>query len=127
MLNPILVVDSRRHCRDEIVDALDRAGFMGIPAATGREALEYLGVGGGASVILLEGSTSGDTWARFRDAQRRDEVLARIPLIAISPNANADELEPSDCEEPTDVDALVSIVQHLCAADRSPQPLHHRW
>ena len=100
---------------------------MGIPAATGREALDYLGVGGGASVILLEGSTSSDTWAHFRDAQRRDESLARIPLIAISPNATADEFDPSDSQEPTDVEALVSIVQHLCAADHIARPLHHRW
>lgn len=126
MLDPILVVDSRRNCRDEIVDALDRAGFMGIPAATGREALDYLGVGGGASVILLEGTTRGDTWARFRDAQRRDETLARIPLIAISPNLNERADAPSHCEASADLDALVSIVQHLCARDRAERPSHHR-
>jgi CheY-like chemotaxis protein len=126
MLNPILVVESRRHTRERIVGALDRAGFVGIPAATGREALAYLGVGGGASVILLEGTTSGDTWAHFRDAQRRDENLARIPLIAISA-ANADALEPIAFDEPADLAALVSIVQHLCAADRTARPLHQRW
>lgn len=126
MRNPILVVESHRESRDEIVDALDRAGFVGIPAATGREALDYLGVGGGASVILLEGSTNGLTWARFRDAQRRDETLARIPMIAITPSASPRTFETFD-SAPADLNALVSIVQHLCAADRTPRPEHQRW
>jgi CheY-like chemotaxis protein len=126
MLNAILVVDSRPTCRQEIIHALDRAGFVGIPAATGREALDYLGVGGGASVILLEGSTSGDTWAHFRDAQRRDESLARIPTIAISPSGRHDASGPSNCEKPADINALVTIVQHLCAAARVFRPVHYR-
>ena len=116
MRNAILVVDSRSASRDELVDALDRAGFVGIPAATGREAMDYLDVGGRASVILLEGSTTGPTWASLRDAQRHDATMARIPMIAIAPTAGAREFVATDGRQPADVAALVTIVQHLCAS-----------
>ena len=116
MLNPILVVDSRRSSRDEIVDALDRAGFIGIPAASGRAALDYLGVGGDARVILLEGTTRGDMWTSFRDAQRQNAALARIPMIAIAPTGADERFEPEDDGSHADVEALIGIVKHLCAA-----------
>jgi hypothetical protein len=113
----ILVVDSRRPRRDEIVWALDRAGFLGVPAATGQDALDYLEAGGDASVILLEGAPGGRDWTSFRGAQRHDPALASIPVIALSPWQNFGLVGPSSGPgEPVDLPALLLIVRHLCAA-----------
>ena len=84
MLHPILVVHRQRETRERVVRALDEAGFVGIPASTGHEVLDYLQSGGEATVILRQ-STVDEGWTSFAQAQRRDSSLARIPVIALSP------------------------------------------
>ena len=96
MRDQILVVHEEQATRDGLVAALDTAGFMGVPAATGQQALHYLQAGGSASVILLDESAG---WIGFRRAQR-DPKLAQIPVIAISPTSS--------------VEMLITIVSCLC-------------
>jgi hypothetical protein len=117
MLHPILVVHRQRGTRDRVVRALDEAGFVGIPASTGHEVLEYLQSGGEATVILHQ-ATADEGWNRFVHAQRQDSSLARIPVIAISP-LHERELQAQRPDEALDVSSLILIVKHLCAASRT--------
>lgn len=96
------------------MEALDNEGFVGIPAATGEEALEYLQSGGGASVILLD-ELAG--WTAFRRAQERDSKLAQIPVVAMSPleGPSAVYAAPRRVRgAPIDVETLIMIVRRLC-------------
>jgi CheY-like chemotaxis protein len=117
MLHPILVVHRQRGTRDRVVRALDEAGFVGIPAATGHEVLEYLQSGGEAAVILRQ-ATPDEGWTTFAHAQRRDVSLARIPVIALSPLHEREEQSLS-ADEALDVSSLILIVKHLCAGTRA--------
>lgn len=113
MLHPILVVHCQRQTRERVVRALDEAGFVGIPASTGHEALDYLRSGGEATVILRQ-STVDEGWTRFAQAQRQDSTLARIPVIALSPLHRRGAQSMSQ-DEALDVSPLILIVRHLCA------------
>ncbi len=128
----ILVVEDSRAARDGLVKALDQAGFVGIPAANGREALDYLQAGGGASVILLDAMLPDmDGWT-FRRAQQADIRLAHIPVVVVSA---LDErpirgLSPdASFRKPVDVQRLLATISDLCgvsapqeAAEPDPPP-----
>ena len=94
-----------------LVEALDREGFIGVPAAGGQQALEYLQSGGTASVILLDEYAG---WSAFRHAQQGDPQLAHIPVIAISPLQGSPARHDDD--EPIDVELLITIVRRLCGS-----------
>jgi CheY-like chemotaxis protein len=113
MLHPILVVHRQRGTRERVVRALDEAGFVGVPASTAHEVLEYLQSGGEAAVILRQ-PTADEEWTRFAHAQRSDKSLARIPVIALSPLNERQRLEDG-----VDVSSLILIVRHLCAGTKS--------
>jgi PleD family two-component response regulator len=117
MLHPILVVHRQRGTRERVVRALDEAGFVGIPASTGHEVLEYLQAGGEATVILRQ-AAGDEEWTRFKQAQRNDSSLARIPVIALSPLRGREAQSPRS-DEAVDVSSLILIVKHICAATRT--------
>jgi DNA-binding response OmpR family regulator len=116
MLHPILVVHRQRGTRERVIRALDEAGFVGIPASSGYEVLEYLQSGGEAAVILRQ-ATPDDGWTSFAHAQRRDSSLARIPVIALSP-LHESESQSLSADEALDVSSLILIVKHLCAGTK---------
>ena|SRR5947209_8355495 len=118
MRNAILVVEDRRTIRDGIIQALDNEGFVGIPAANGQEALDYLNAGGGAAVIVLDLMMPVmDGWT-FRRAQRTHPRIAKIPTIILS----ALEGDPVDgatpaaavFQKPVDIHTLIATVRRLC-------------
>jgi CheY-like chemotaxis protein len=117
MRHTILVVDDHRSVRDGIVQVLDREGFVGIPAASGAEALSYLRAGGGASVILLDAvMPEMDGWT-FRREQQRDPRLSRIPVVALSAldGRPVDGLAATaSLRKPVDVKELLRVVRELC-------------
>jgi CheY-like chemotaxis protein len=120
MRHPILVVQDHKRARDGIVDALDKDGFVGIPAANGFEALEYLQCGGDATVILVDEPVG---WSVFREAQQREPSIARIPVVAMSPleGPSAVYAAPEGRRTPrVDVDTLLIIVRHLCEKAEHP-------
>ncbi|PYQ97011.1 MAG: hypothetical protein DMF95_18465 [Acidobacteria bacterium] len=110
MRHQILLVHDEQATRDSLVEALDKDGFIGIPAASGQQALDYLRSGGHASVILLDEHAG---WTAFRRAQQRDPALASIPVIAISPMQGSSAT--SAAPEPIDVGLLITIVRRLCS------------
>ena len=111
MRHQILLVHDEQTTRDGLVAALDKEGFIGIPAESGQQALDYLQSGGKASVILLDEHAG---WTAFRRAQQNDPALASIPVIAITPlhGSSATTAEP----EPIDVGLLITIVRRLCGS-----------
>ncbi len=111
MRHQILLVHDEQATRDSLVEALDKDGFIGIPAASGQQALDYLQSGGHASVILLDEHAG---WTAFRRAQQRDPALASIPVIAISPMQGSSAA--SAAHEPIDVGLLITIVRRLCSS-----------
>jgi CheY-like chemotaxis protein len=81
---PVLIVDDDPNLQRLMTKFLKLEGFASIPASNGREALDYLRGGGGASVILLDlRMPVMDGWA-FRKEQRNDPELAGIPVIVIT-------------------------------------------
>src|SRR5437867_10295485 len=84
MRHRILVVEDHRSTREGIIEVLDKAGFLGIPAATGAKALEYLKSGGATHAILLDLMMPELNGWTFRRAQLKDPWLAEIPVIVIT-------------------------------------------
>ena len=100
-----------------MVQALAHAGFVGIPAANGQEALDYLRSGGEASVILLDlRMPVMNGWA-FRQQQRDDPRLAEIPTIVLSGFESRpfeDDFPAAILQKPVDFRALVTLLDALC-------------
>lgn len=117
----ILVVHEEQSTRDSLAEALENAGFIGVPAPSGLAALDYLKNGGQASVILLDERAG---WGAFHRAQQRDEKLAHIPVIAISP-LHGRSAEPSGDQVPIDVCMLIAIVRLLVADSRMADLARH--
>ena len=111
MRHQILLVHEQQATRDGLVEALDKEGFIGIPAASGQQALDYLQNGGTASVILLDEQAG---WTAFRRAQQDDPALASIPVIAITPLQGS--AAPHGAREPIDIGLLITIVRRLCSS-----------
>jgi CheY-like chemotaxis protein len=82
--DPVLVVDDNADTRDAISRLLQIRGYPVVTAKDGWEALEYLQDGGPASLIILDLNMPKFDGRRFRDAQLRDDALARIPVIVFT-------------------------------------------
>jgi CheY-like chemotaxis protein len=77
-------VDDNPDTRDAISRLLQIRGYPVVTAKDGWEALEYLQEGGRASLIILDLNMPRFDGRRFRDAQLRDDALARIPVIVFT-------------------------------------------
>jgi CheY-like chemotaxis protein len=113
---PVLVVDDDAAVRQTIARFLAYEGFVTVEANNGREALDYLRSGAGASVILLDlRMPVMDGWA-FRREQRKDPALGRIPVVVLS-GADADrfpELEAAAVfEKPVRMSEVAGVVRRL--------------
>ena len=82
--DPVLVVDDNPDTRDAIRRLLQIRGHPVVTARDGLEALDYLLSGGTASLIILDLYMPRLDGRLFRDAQLRDEALARIPVIVFT-------------------------------------------
>jgi CheY-like chemotaxis protein len=117
MAGPILVVEDRRVIREGMVRALSHEGFVGIPAANGQEALDYLKGGGEASVIVLDMTMPVMNGWAFRKEQQDDPQIATIPTIILSglENRPVEGAAPAAIlQKPVDIDALVTVIRSLC-------------
>jgi CheY-like chemotaxis protein len=89
----VLVVDDDPDCRDSIVCWLDHAGYRVVAATDGRTALDLLHYGVVPDVIMLDlRMPVMDGWS-FRRHQRADPRHASIPVIVVSADLGASELE----------------------------------
>jgi CheY-like chemotaxis protein len=125
MAASVLVVDDDPNLVRLMSKFLKLEGFAPVPAANGLEALTYLRGGGDASVILLDlRMPVMDGWT-FRIEQRRDPVLANIPIVVLSgmDTEGIHEMEAAaSFNKPVSFPEVVGVVRRLCEARAASQP-----
>jgi CheY-like chemotaxis protein len=85
----ILVVDDNRAVREALITLLEARGFSARGVGNGREALETLRAGFDACLILLDLTMPiMDGW-KFRELQRQDARLTRIPVVVLTTLSDA--------------------------------------
>ena len=113
----VLVVEDDQDTREMLGRFLELEGFNVETAANGRQALERLGSGIGASVIVLDLMMPVmDGW-QFRLEQIRDASLSHIPVIVVSA-AGRDRIDKIKAEaylsKPVDLDELLQRITQYC-------------
>ncbi|MBI4509053.1 MAG: response regulator [Deltaproteobacteria bacterium] len=111
----LLLVEDDLEVRNAIVETLADAGYQVETAANGFEALEQLrGRVGSPCLILLDLMMPVmDGW-EFRDAQRRDETLAPIPVVAFTALGEC-KIDAAAClQKPIQLDQLLDVVARYC-------------
>jgi len=81
---PVLLVDDDSGVRRTLARFLGRDGLSVVEADNGQAALTYLQGGGAASVIVLDLRMPVMDGFQFREMQRKDSLLASIPVIVLS-------------------------------------------
>jgi signal transduction histidine kinase len=114
----VLVVEDDRDIRSSLADLLGAEGYEVATAENGAAALVQLRTGELPDVVLLDLMMPVmDGW-QFRIEQRRDPVLARVPVIALSANASAQARAVDAAaflSKPLDTDALVAAIERVIA------------
>jgi len=112
----LLVVEDDETIRESLSDLLEDEGATLTMASNGREALEALRRGATPDLILLDLMMPVmDGW-EFRIAQRADDALAAIPLIAMSADRSAKAgaiAADAYVGKPLDFEALVQRIQSV--------------
>jgi len=113
----VLIVEDDLDTREMLGRFLELEGYNVETAENGKRALERLGSGVGACVILLDLMMPVmDGW-QFRQEQIRDGSLADIPVIVVSA-AGRERLEKIQANaylsKPVDLDELLGCVAQFC-------------
>lgn len=117
MSGTVLIVEDDLDTREMLGRFLELEGYTVETAENGKRALERLGSGVGACVILLDLMMPVmDGW-QFRQEQIRDASLADIPVIVVSA-AGRERLEKIHANaylsKPVDLDELLGCVTQFC-------------
>ena len=117
MSGTVLIVEDDLDTREMLGRFLELEGYTVETAENGKRALERLGSGVGACVILLDLMMPVmDGW-QFRQEQIRDASLADIPVIVVSA-AGRERLEKIQANaylsKPVDLDELLGCVTQFC-------------
>ena len=117
MSGTVLIVEDDLDTREMLGRFLELEGYRVETAENGKRALERLGSGVGACVILLDLMMPVmDGW-QFRQEQIRDASLADIPVIVVSA-AGRERLEKIHANaylsKPVDLDELLGCVTQFC-------------
>ncbi len=86
LLDPtVLVVDDDRDLRESLCEVLTEEGYAATGAADGKEALDYLRSAAELPRLVFLGLMMPrmNGW-QFRDAQKADPRLARIPVAVVT-------------------------------------------
>jgi CheY-like chemotaxis protein len=116
---PVLIVDDDYDVRDAIADVLEMEGIPAAFAGDGEEALEWLRRNPAPCLILLDWMMPRCDGATFREAQRSDPQLARIPVVLLTADARIDEKlralgVDGFLRKPVDLDRLSSMIRRYC-------------
>ena len=117
MPSPVLIVDDDPNLQRLMTKFLKLEGFASVPTSNGREALDYLRAGGGASVILLDlRMPVMDGW-EFRKEQISIPAAAKIPIIiltGIEGEHMSDLGAAAAFHKPVSFPEVVGVVRRLC-------------
>lgn len=117
----ILLVEDDQALREALAEVLSDEGYRVDCAANGREALDHLNrsTAGSPDLILLDlVMPVMDGWA-FREAQRENGRLARIPTVVLSASFPPDSPRMRSLEaeavlsKPVSIDRLVRALQRV--------------
>lgn len=119
IFNGVLVVDDDDDIRNDLAEMLREEGFAVETAADGEEALRRLRAGSRPRLILLDLMMPKMNGWDFRAEQRRDPLLAAIPVAIISgvpkPNDGGAFLDTvAWLRKPFDLDLLMATIQSHC-------------
>ena len=118
----VMIVEDDPVARELLRTFLQGAGYAVACAGNGREALDQLRRGGRPAVILLDLKMPVMSGWQFREEQRRDPALAKIPVVVFS---GGDELDSAAASlgaaahfpKPIDPEELVATVRRLVSAE----------
>jgi CheY-like chemotaxis protein len=116
----ILVVEDDVDTREMLERFLQLEGFDVRTAINGQAALASLRAHGRPCVILLDLMMPVmDGW-QFREVQRRDPALARIPVVVVTAAGPKTHIPAIDADgwlaKPVDLEQLLSTIGPFCAA-----------
>lgn len=117
----VLVIDDDIDTHDMLGVLLAHAGYSVATASNGREALGML-TSIRPAVILLDVEMPVMTGAEFRQEQRRDPDLIRIPTIVMTGSKEEPHLDPGVAEvlhKPFRSAALIAVISRYCAPHSS--------
>ena len=115
----VLIVDDDIDTHDMLSVLLAHAGYSVATAGNGQEALCML-TSIRPAVILLDVEMPVMTGAQFREAQRRDNVLVRIPTIVMTGSKEEPQLDPGIAEvlhKPFRSKQLIAAIGRYCTPE----------
>lgn len=116
-MKAILIVEDDRDIRESITEFLECEGYAVKSAVDGAQALELLrGESTLPAVILLDLRMPRMDGFKFREEQRKDSRLARVPVVLMTADAHItsskDQLGVAAVlRKPIDIEALAVMLQ----------------
>ena len=113
-----MIVEDDRDTREMLGRFLELEGFDVRTAANGELALEALHRDGRPCVIILDLMMPVMNGWQFREAQRKDPAISRIPVVVVSAAGPRDEVPAISADgwisKPVDFDRLLETIVPLC-------------
>jgi CheY-like chemotaxis protein len=124
----ILLVEDDAATRAAMARLLERAGYQVDCAADGRQALDRLDSGEPPAAILLDLSMPVMSGWEFRQRQRRDPSLGRIPVLLLSAGMGLPETAASlgvagYFPKPIDVEGLLLALHKVAERRAAAHPV----
>lgn len=119
----ILLVEDDPDVRDAVAESLEDHGYRVLLAAHGEEALQQLRRSSvRPSLILLDLMMPVmDGW-HFREEQKKDPLLADIPVVALTAHGNLREFDANDhLRKPISLETLLGVVDRFCPLPSASQ------
>ena len=119
----ILIVDDDPGIRELVRIFLAHKGYAAVVASNGQEALAYLEQQPYPKLILLDLMMPVMDGATFRETQRQQAQLARIPVVVMSAAENIQAQAPTLTADaylpkPIDFDALLAVAEQYGGQQR---------
>lgn len=116
----VLIVEDDRESREAIAELLELEGYGVIRTANGQEALDALRTDPRPNLIIMDMIMPRVNGFRFRRLQRRDPVLASIPVIITTAIGKAAGVEADlILQKPIDINVLLRAVAEFCSTPDS--------
>jgi CheY-like chemotaxis protein len=116
----VLIVDDDHDTLTAISETLEMEGHRTTCVSNGQVALEYLRTGAATCVILLDLMMPAMNGWQFREQQLQETVLAGVPLVLITADANP-EIKAAELSadrylrKPLKPEQLIAAVAKYCA------------